>query len=278
MVELKIGFPEMKLSAELIDRLGTSIRQTVTREVNSEEAVSRIVAHEPDDRAAYEHHNGNGFTHKERARSAADDRMHESRFSTQAMADPEPMTLEWDGPGQEEHWDGPFDDASGDDHAMVCFQDTMQAFLRTQQEVMAAYLGASTADSLLDDGACEAPPSSARCDTVLPEPGPWAGEILRLVAGAEVETQLILEAHDDPIAQHHTLGGRKISAQDPSLLGLPVLPFAVMAEMAAQVGRPCRRSWACSHGLKCGSSPQVGALRGRAGLSRAARASCVVRG
>ena len=40
---------------------------------------------------------------------------------------------------------------------------------------------------------------------------------------------------DDPIAQHHTLGGRKISAVDPSLLGLPVLPFAVMAEMTAQV-------------------------------------------
>ncbi len=68
-----------------------------------------------------------------------------------------------------------------------------------------------------------------------PQPGPWAGEVRRLVAGAEVETLLVLEAHDDPIAQHHTLGGRKISALDPSLLGLPVLPFAVMAEMTAQV-------------------------------------------
>ena len=61
------------------------------------------------------------------------------------------------------------------------------------------------------------------------------GRGARLVAGAEVETLLILDAHDDPIAQHHTLGGRKISALDPSLLGLPVLPFAVMAEMTAQV-------------------------------------------
>ncbi len=57
----------------------------------------------------------------------------------------------------------------------------------------------------------------------------------RLVAGPEVETLLVLDAHDDPIAQHHTLGGRKVSALDPSLLGLPVLPFAVMAEMTAQV-------------------------------------------
>jgi phosphopantetheinyl transferase len=56
-----------------------------------------------------------------------------------------------------------------------------------------------------------------------------------LVAGLEVETLLVLEAHDDPVAQHHTLGGRKVSAVNPSLLGLPVVPFAVMAEMTAQV-------------------------------------------
>ena len=71
--------------------------------------------------------------------------------------------------------------------------------------------------------------------TAATAPGAWAGEVRRLVPGAEVETLLVLDAHDDPIAQHHTLGGRKISALDPSLLGLPVLPFAVMAEMTAQV-------------------------------------------
>ncbi len=67
-----------------------------------------------------------------------------------------------------------------------------------------------------------------------PEPGPWCGEIQRLVAGSELETLIILEAHNDPIAEHHTLGGRKVSALDPKLKGLPVLPFAVMAEMTAQ--------------------------------------------
>ncbi len=55
-----------------------------------------------------------------------------------------------------------------------------------------------------------------------------------LVPGHEFETLVILNAHDDPIAHHHTLGGRKVSALDPSLKGLPVLPFAVMAEMTAQ--------------------------------------------
>jgi len=55
------------------------------------------------------------------------------------------------------------------------------------------------------------------------------------VPGSEIETVLILDLRDDPIAEHHTLGGRKVSALDPSLRGLPVLPFAVMAEISAQV-------------------------------------------
>ena len=53
---------------------------------------------------------------------------------------------------------------------------------------------------------------SSRPSEAVPEPGPWAGEVLRLVPGEEIETRLVLDAHDDPIAQHHTLGGRKISA------------------------------------------------------------------
>jgi len=59
--------------------------------------------------------------------------------------------------------------------------------------------------------------------------------VRRLVAAAEIETILYLDGRDDPIAENHTLGGRKVSALDPSLKGLPVLPFAVMAEMTAQV-------------------------------------------
>ncbi len=71
--------------------------------------------------------------------------------------------------------------------------------------------------------------------TSSPNTGPWAGEVRRLVAGEEIETLLLLDSRVDPIARHHTLGGRKVSAVEPSLLGLPVLPFAVMAEMTAQV-------------------------------------------
>ena len=139
----------------------------------------------------------------------------------------------------------------GDD-AMLAFQQTMQKFLQTQQEVMSAYLG----DSPTAFTECELGPWSGlapsqagpdTCDPVQvsvsrassrvtsgPRPGPWAGEVRRLVPGHEIETLVVLDVHDDPIAHHHTLGGRKVSALDLSLKGLPVLPFAVMAEMTAQ--------------------------------------------
>ncbi len=133
-------------------------------------------------------------------------------------------------------------DAWGDeteDAEMLLFQETMRVFLETQQAVMAAYLAAvpavessaapvlaphESADSLASSGTTR---SSA-------EPGPWISAVRRLVPGREVEAVYHLDAKTDPIAEHHTLGGRRVSALDPSLKGLPVLPFAVMAEMAAQ--------------------------------------------
>jgi hypothetical protein len=58
--------------------------------------------------------------------------------------------------------------------------------------------------------------------------------VRRRIAGSEIESVYTLDGRSDPIAGHHTLGGRRVSALDPSLKGLPVLPFAVMAEMSAQ--------------------------------------------
>jgi phosphopantetheinyl transferase len=173
--------------------------------------------------------------------------------------------------------------------AMFFFQQTMRAFLATQQEVLNAYLvpqdresgqwtghapslvGHASGGQLIDESpqarpdfsatgqgigpADEEPTSSAisgefgdesdlrAFDQAAstgplksgPSPGPWVGNVRRLVPGAEIETVFDLDWRDDPIAEHHTLGGRKVSALDPSLRGLPVMPFAVMAEMAAQV-------------------------------------------
>ncbi|WP_169975805.1 type I polyketide synthase [Tautonia rosea] len=44
----------------------------------------------------------------------------------------------------------------------------------------------------------------------------------------------VLDATNDPVAEHHTFGGRRISAVDPEMKGLPVLPFTMMTEMLAE--------------------------------------------
>lgn len=102
--------------------------------------------------------------------------------------------------------------------AMLDHLGTMNAFLRTQEEVLAAFLGA---------------PSSAPSE--FPAPGPWGGEIRDGEPGTWVITEYHLDALNDPVANQHTLGGRRISAVHPETLGLPVLPFFTMVEMAAQV-------------------------------------------
>ena len=107
-----------------------------------------------------------------------------------------------------------FSATSGEaDEVMLDSLRTMDQFLATQHEVMAAYL-------------------QTPADTY--EPGPWAGEIREIEPGIRVVTVFTLDQEDDPVAAHHTLGGRRVSAVEPERLGLPVLPFAVMAEMLAQ--------------------------------------------
>ena len=52
--------------------------------------------------------------------------------------------------------------------------------------------------------------------------------------GREAVSILTLDATGDPVAEHHTLGGRKISSLHPDWRGLPVLPFSVMTEILAE--------------------------------------------
>jgi acyl transferase domain-containing protein len=171
----------------------------------------------------------------------------EMRISDQMYAMPRPLPAS--NPAQEPRDSGALNglapETSERDESMLCFQETMRVFLKNQEEVMAAYLASSIPrdsgqphSEHLDVGG--APPRDlwdGRASTVTsgPQPGPWVGEVRKLAAGSEIETVLALEVRGDPIAENHTLGGRRISAFDPSLRGLPVLPFAVMAEMCAQV-------------------------------------------
>jgi acyl transferase domain-containing protein/phosphopantetheinyl transferase (holo-ACP synthase) len=101
-----------------------------------------------------------------------------------------------------------------DDGAMTAYLGTMRAFLDSQHRVMTTYFGP--------------PMEHTSPDVALAEPEARGGS-----RDAIVEF-LTLDADGDPVAEHHTFGGRRISAVDPGMKGLPVLPFTVMAEMLAK--------------------------------------------
>ncbi len=289
-VELRIGFPEMKVSDALVSRLRSRPQPaTVPRPHDSAVPAASFplgVEHQPP--ACDVTANGVTLGEESPAPGVSILTHSEQRFTMRERSEPEPIADAWGlGDDHEERTAAP--EATGTEDAMVAFQETMRAFLQTQQEVLNAYLvptadgagdsvelaealadfpsdGHVTGDSVPErpqspvDVVAFAPPAEDFQDiaalggsvdgsdpavegvdgshkplTTGPSPGPWVGEVRRLVPGAEIETVFILDRRDDPIAEHHTLGGRKISALDPSLRGLPVLPFAVMAEMCAQV-------------------------------------------
>ena len=76
-------------------------------------------------------------------------------------------------------------------------------------------------------GPAEAPQPS-RADVA------WVGEVKSFVAGREIVALRTLDVRTDPVAEHHTLGGRRVSDIDTKRLGYPVVPFTVMAELLAQ--------------------------------------------
>ena len=73
----------------------------------------------------------------------------------------------------------------------------------------------------------------------LPAPGPasWS----RSSPGREVDARSRSTPTGDPVAEHHTLGGRRISALDPESRGLPVLPFTRDGRDARPGGGPAGR-------------------------------------
>lgn len=122
------------------------------------------------------------------------------------------------------------------DATVLDFQATMAEFLRTQQAVMDAYLVPGSAVGEEFEFHLPAPSSTHAPDAG----GPWAGSLVSLVEGVEAVSTLILDAEGDPVAEHHTLGGRRISSVHPEWRGLPVLPFAVMAEILAEAATRLR--------------------------------------
>ncbi|MBV8267909.1 MAG: acyltransferase domain-containing protein [Planctomycetaceae bacterium] len=190
---LKVGFPEMRLSAGLVARLrepGPGARHDLNMGGSQPLLADRLAAVAPGT-------NGAGAVRQRNGDSPGEALAHRSP--------PPPIPR---------------------DGAVEAYLRTMDAFLEAQHQVMDAYRAAShrpTAPRL----APEAPPGSE-------EPGPWVGTIQRLEPGRALVALRTLDPRDDPVAEHHTLGGRRVSALDPGRKGLPVVPFAVMAEMLAQ--------------------------------------------
>lgn len=270
-VELKIGFPEMKISDELVSRLRFGSPSAAPLQSHQSPAKSAPVPLGPEYRAAPAGVTANGSPHREESPAP---------FASTLTLGSLPDDLEEPAAVPE---------ATEADGAMISFQETMRAFLQTQQEVLNAYfvqpawdtgenlgcagsladyssrcqvIGESVAERSIDplergefgrpddelpgwavpdDEVDESHPAfvdpagTAEPLRSGPSPGPWVGEVRRLIPGSQIETVFILDRSDDPIAEHHTLGGRKVSAFDRGLRGLPVMPFAVMAEMTAQV-------------------------------------------
>ena len=123
---------------------------------------------------------------------------------------------------------------------LLDFQRTMTDFLATQDSVIGSFLGGDRAENsptTNGNGWHPVAVAEAPVETVaIAIASAWAGEVVALEPGWSSVALVTLDPTDDPVAEHHTLGGRRISAIHPDWRGLPVLPFSVMAEMLAQAG------------------------------------------
>lgn len=99
---------------------------------------------------------------------------------------------------------------------------TMEQLVRTQQEVMAAYLAAR-------QGVRQAP-AAAQSGRV-----PFFNEIVENVPGVRCIARHHFSAEREIIFDHHALG-RDVSVEDPSLLGLTLVPLTVTMEILAEGG------------------------------------------
>jgi malonyl CoA-acyl carrier protein transacylase/phosphopantetheinyl transferase len=99
--------------------------------------------------------------------------------------------------------------------AVSRYLQTMQGFLAAQAEVLEAFLANGSAP------------------TAEPPHLPLAGEVIAQVPDRELTWRRRLTLDQDAFLRDHCLG-RGISAQDPSLTGLPVMPLTMTVELMAE--------------------------------------------
>ncbi|WP_435016255.1 beta-ketoacyl synthase N-terminal-like domain-containing protein [Tundrisphaera sp. TA3] len=208
---LRVGFPEMRLSEALATRLRSAGRAETP--IDGFERIEARNGHHPD--ASEVAVGWQGFRRQPSPVGESSEGVIGGWAPGSAGAETPATQTSGDDLDHPETADFAAE-PSEQEAAMLAFQATMASFLETQQHVMDAYLGQPTA-----------PPRAI-------EAGPWSGDLLSFDPGREAVSALILDAVGDPVAEHHTLGGRRVSALRPDWRGLPVLPFAVMAEILAQ--------------------------------------------
>jgi acyl transferase domain-containing protein len=230
-VPLAIGFPRMRFSDAMVARLRSASEPTP------------VLAHDDGEADEGARRSADVFASEFECPSpnGSAGQPHEDPFSATTISPPQPRSgaleelfamtgeraLSWN--FSNDFAESGLAESALASGAMLSFQQTMQLFLQTQEEVMTAYLEQQV-DSLIEpqpdaferisspaitpapsrtetDSVSEPPRSAGLRVTSGPDPGPWCGEIRRLEPGREVETLFILEAHDDPIAHEHTLGG-----------------------------------------------------------------------
>jgi acyl transferase domain-containing protein/phosphopantetheinyl transferase len=116
---------------------------------------------------------------------------------------------------------------------MSAFLGTMQRFLAIQEDLMARTLSQGAAvEAGGEAGETGGGPEPA---TDLSRRLPFIDTVLTHVRGRELAALCSLGLERCPALKHHTLG-RGVSADDPALPGLPVVPFTLMMEIMAEAG------------------------------------------
>ena len=119
-------------------------------------------------------------------------------------------------------------------HAMRAYLDTMDEFLATQEDVVRGFLARRTTAPHMP-----APPQRVSAPATAGAPafaGPWSPSSGRLVSHVPGQHLVVLRdvsPDDETFLRDHTLGGR-VSADDPALTGLPVMPLTMSMELMAQ--------------------------------------------
>lgn len=99
---------------------------------------------------------------------------------------------------------------------------TLEQLVRSQEEVMAAYLAAR-------QGTPVEPPTPSRAAF------PFLNEVVEVVPGVSAVARHHFSSEREIIFHHHALG-RDVSTEDPSLFGLPMVPLTVTMEILAEGG------------------------------------------